>query len=298
MHPLLIPSLICGLLAALAAGLIGPLVIASRTAALAGAVAHAAVGGIGASLYLRSKVPALETLDPTWGAFVFGLGSALILARISTRDPHTRGQTDTGAAVLWAVGMSLGLLLAAQSGRYGELEGYLFGQIAINGWPQTWQLGALCLLIAGVLLSQGKRLQAAVRDPEHAQLQGARPFVSQALLLGLVAVATVVLTRITGLVLVLALVTLPALAAMRLCIRLLPATSLAIALAAIATTAPRLLLLNVDVSPEPIIVLSAAGLFLLASGLARLRRGHEKTTEAQRSTEGTGVPAGGFQDGV
>ena len=58
MNPLLMTGILAGLLASIACGVIGPYVVTKRIVFLVGAIAHMAIGGIGAAIFLRHHLPA------------------------------------------------------------------------------------------------------------------------------------------------------------------------------------------------------------------------------------------------
>ncbi len=57
-NPFLLTGLLAGLLASLACGVMGPYVITRRIVFLAGAIAHIAIGGVGAAIFLATRFPA------------------------------------------------------------------------------------------------------------------------------------------------------------------------------------------------------------------------------------------------
>ena len=63
-NPFLLSGLLAGLLASLACGLVGPYVVTRRIVFLSGAIAHTAIGGLGAAVFLRAWFPgAFAALD-------------------------------------------------------------------------------------------------------------------------------------------------------------------------------------------------------------------------------------------
>ncbi|MFW5859688.1 MAG: metal ABC transporter permease [Planctomycetota bacterium] len=271
--PLLWPSLLASLLAAVACGATGPLVVSRRMVFLAGAIAHVAIGGVGAALFLRHHL-GWNWLDPVYGALVAATLGALVLATIR----HVaRDHLDTLIGASWAVGMAIGLVLVKLTpGYHSELMSYLFGYLPATGWSDVYLLAALVAVIAIVLLLCFKRLVAAGLDPQQLRLQGLSVWATDAVLLVLVALSVVALTRVVGLILVIALLTLPTATVGRFTRHLSTTMLCATGLNLFLVTVPRALVFGSPIAPEPAIVLSAAAVYLAAfplqAGWRRLRR--------------------------
>ena len=259
--------LLAGLLASVACGVIGSLVVAKRISSLSGGISHAAFGGVGLGYLLG--------FDPTLGAALFGILAGVVIGLAYRR---VRSGLDTLISVVWAVGMALGILFVALAPGYApDLTSYLFGSLLLVPWKYVaWIAAVDVLVLVGVGLLF-KELQAIAFDEEFAEVVG---LPVEALFLGLLALtslAVVVLMRVVGVILAIALLTLPA-ATSRQWTRSLPPMMLgATALSAACTLGG--LLLSYDLSdrasisapPGPLIVLLAAALFALSSALRRLR---------------------------
>ena len=108
-NPFLSTGLLAGLLASIACGVMGPYVITRRIVFLAGAIAHIAIGGVGAAIYLGHRYPEdCGGLSPLIGATVVSVLAAAALAILHQR---ARERLDTVVGALWACGMAVGLLL-------------------------------------------------------------------------------------------------------------------------------------------------------------------------------------------
>lgn len=265
-NPFLGSGLLAGLLASVACGVVGPYVVTRRLLFLAGAVAHMAVGGLGAALYLRHRLPdALSFLEPLHGATAAAVLGAVLLALVEDR---ARERLDTLVAALWSVGMAVGILLVKLTpGYHAELMSYLFGNLSLVDTAGLLQILVLDVVVGGVTLLFHRRFLALCLDAEQARLQRLSVLATQMVLLVLVALTVVALTRIVGLILVLALLSLPAATAGRLTRRLAPAIPLAIGIAALLTTAPRIFVYGTAVSPEAAVVLAAGALYLAVAVL-------------------------------
>jgi len=267
-NPLLLTGLVAGILAAVACGLIGPWVVTRRIVFLVGAIAHMAVGGIGAAIWLRHHLPGtFAGLDPFVGAAVAAVGGAVVIGVVHERS---RERIDTLIGAMWAIGMATGILLVKFTPGYQtELMSYLFGNIAVVEWSDVWRLAVIDLVIAAAVTGYYKRLLAITLDEEYAALQGVNTLRTHLVLLTLVALTVVSLMQIVGLILVIALLTLPAATAGHYMRRLTGMMAAAIVLSLVLTTVPRIAVYGSGVSPESAIVLSAGALYLLSVALHR-----------------------------
>lgn len=260
-NPFLLSGLLAGLLASVACGVMGPYVITRRIVFLAGAIAHIAIGGIGASIYLAHRFPdSLSGLRPVHGATLVSVLAALALAVLHQR---VRERLDTVVGAMWATGMAVGLLLIKLTpGYHSELMSYLFGNIAFVAWDYVGWILILDLVIVAVAVLCHKRFLALCLDEEQAELQGVSVLLTEMILLTAVALTVIVLTRVVGLILVIAMLTLPAAAAARGVTRMASLIVVSVVLTAGLTTLPRVAVYGTRVSPEAAIVLAAAGVYL------------------------------------
>jgi zinc transport system permease protein len=267
-NPLLVSGLLGGIFASVGCGVIGPYVIVRRIAFLAGAVAHAAVAGIGAVIYLRHHFPdGLSWLEPVHGALAVALLSAVLMGLV---QHAARERLDTLIGALWSIGMATGILLARVTPGYQvDLMSYLFGNLAIVARSDVILIAALDAIVIAVLALTHKRLMATAIDAEHTRLQGVGVLATNLVLLALVALTVVALIRVVGLILVIALLTLPAAAAGQFARRMGGLIGLSVLLSLIVVTLPRIGVYGTRVSPESAIVLSAGGLYLAALLLRR-----------------------------
>lgn len=270
-NPFLLQGLWAGLLAALACGVVGPYVVVRRVVFLAGAIAHIALGGVGASIYLAYRFPGrFGGLDPLVGAAVAAVGASIVLAWVNERVSE---RLDTLIGALWAVGMSIGLLLVKFTPGYQtELMSYLFGNLALVSAGDLRLLAVLCLIVVLTTLAYHKRFLALAVDAEQAELQGIDRMRTNAVLLVMVALTVITVTRVVGLILVIALVSLPAATASRFAVRLSGVVAWSIGVAVAVTTLPRIAVYGTPIAPEPAIVLAAAALYIVVAVVTSFRR--------------------------
>ncbi|MDP6395479.1 MAG: metal ABC transporter permease [Desulfobacterales bacterium] len=192
-------ALLAGLLVSVICGIIGTLVVVNRLVLLSGGIAHAAFGGIGLSFFLGLPVMAVT--------LCFSFVVALILAGVTLKAKH---RSDTIVGVLWAVGMALGVIFLDLTPGYNvDLMSYLFGSILM-----VTQLDLLVMVVVGtmVLFITGyyyQDLLAMSYDEEFARLRNVPVKPLYFLLVCMIALSVVVIIRVVGLILIIALLTIP-----------------------------------------------------------------------------------------
>lgn len=199
-------ALLMGLMASVAFGMTGSLVVVKRISYVAGAISHAVLGGIGAALYLQ-RAHGIEWLHPLIGALVAALLSAVVISLIRNSG---FAREDSVIGAVWAVGMATGLVFLARTPGFTDPMSYLFGNILILSRTDLVLVGLMDLVLLVVMGFGYNRLQAICFDEEQARLRGLGVGLYYTLLLCLIAVTVVLLVSVVGVVLVVALLTIPA----------------------------------------------------------------------------------------
>jgi len=199
-------ALFTGILASVACGIIGTYIVIRRISYIADGIAHTVLGGMGAALYLH-KVYHWQGVVPLHGALVAAVIAAVIIGLVSL---WAKQREDTVISALWAVGMAAGLVFISRTPGYNEdLMGYLFGNILMVSSSDLWMLAGLDIVIVAVGLLFYNQFLAVCFDQEFARVRGLRVELFYLLLLGLAALTVVVLATVVGIVMVIALLTLP-----------------------------------------------------------------------------------------
>ena len=252
MFAVLLLPLLASALAAVACGAVGSLMLVRRDTYAAGAVSHACFAGLGAAQYL-SVVHGAAWATPTLGAMCAAVAAALFLAL----SPAARtGGSDAALSALWAVGMAVGLVFLAATPDYqGDLLGYLFGSILFVSRADLAEMAVFDLVLLACLALFWRGLLAVSFNA---------PLMT--------ALGAVMLARLVGIVLVIALLALPALAARRLVRRLAPMMAVAGLLAFASMGSGLLLSWAFDCQPSAPTVFAAAALALAARLLSPMLR--------------------------
>ncbi|MFP4062201.1 MAG: metal ABC transporter permease [Halochromatium sp.] len=275
-HGFLQQALVAGLLASIGCGLIGPFVVVKRIAFLAGGIAHSVLAGMGAALFYG--------YDPLSGALAAAVIAALLIGWVRLR---WRTGEDTAIGALWAIGMAVGILFVSQTPGYAtDLMSFLFGNMLL---VPLRELGFMALLDLGLLVTVAlfyRHFVAIAFDEEFARLRGVPVDVFYLLLLVLVAVTVVLMIQIVGLILVIALLTLPAAVAGQWTRTLAGMMVGATALGVLLTSGGLVLSYAPDLPTGPTIILLAGALYLVSAISAnflaqrRARRAVRATTTA------------------
>jgi zinc transport system permease protein len=203
--PFLRNALLAGLLSSVLFGTIGAVVTVRRIASLAGAISHAVLGGIGLALYL-SATGIIPGLPPITGALVFAVIAALIIGTVTLR---AKQREDTAINAIWAIGMSLGILFMAKTPGYTDPSTWLFGSILLVSNSDLLLLAALDIIVLFLARRFYAQIEAVSFDEEFARVRGVRFKTVFFIMLAVTAIAIVLLQTFVGLVMVIAMLTLP-----------------------------------------------------------------------------------------
>jgi zinc transport system permease protein len=249
-----------GLLAALGCGLVGPFVVVKRITFMAGGIAHSVLSGMGAALYLG--------LDPLSGALVAAILAALLIGWVRL---SWKAHEDTLIGALWAVGMAVGILFIAKTPGYAtDLMSYLFGNILLVPARDLWFMAVLNFVLLLAMAFFYRQFLAISFDEEFARVRGVPVTFFYLLLLVLVAVTVVLLIQVVGLILVIALLTLPAAIAGHYMHSLRPMMLVATLLGGLFTTAGLAISYEPDLPAGPTIVLLAGAVYIGSAMLSRM----------------------------
>lgn len=205
-HPFLQNALLTGLLASLASGVMGTYVVVRRITYIAGGIAHSVLAGMGLVGYLNHRWE-IVWLEPLYGAVIAAILAALVIGWTSLKS---REREDTVISAIWAIGMAVGVIFIYQTPGYAQdLMSYLFGNILMVSANDLWLLAGLDLCVLGVVLAFNRQLTAICFDEEFARVRGLRVQAYYLLLLILIALTVVILSTVVGVVMVIALLTLP-----------------------------------------------------------------------------------------
>lgn len=193
-------ALFSGILASVVCGIIGVVIVEKKLVMMSGGIAHTAYGGVGLG-YLMG-------FEPIIGAFLFSICAALGVGYIKRKGG---ARSDVVIGLFWSLGMALGILfIALMPGYPPDLSSYLFGSILSVTKTDLYLMIILTFIVTLIIVILYNDWQAYLFDEEFATIIGIKTAFLEYLLLVLVAMTVVVLIRVVGIILVLALLTAPA----------------------------------------------------------------------------------------
>ncbi len=199
MFELMQTPVLAALLLSVAIGIIGSFMLINRSQFIAAAIAHGSYGGIGIALYFGISLLLSTTL--------FAVALALLLGYITY---HDRYRSDTLIGVIWAVGMSIGIIFVDLTpGYHPDMMSFLFGDILMVPKEDLYFMGLIDLILIISLIFGYPRFLAISYDMNFALLNGLNVKAIYAWLLVLTALTIVMSIRSVGLILVIALFSIP-----------------------------------------------------------------------------------------
>lgn len=192
-------ALMAGVLTSIICGVIGTLIVVNRLVFLSGGIAHSAYGGVGLAFFLG--IPYMV------GAVGFSFLAAMIMASVSIKSKQ---RADTIIGVIWAVGMASGILLLDMTPGYNvDLMSYLFGSILSVPVSDLTTMAIVGTLIIVIIMYFFQDLLVMSYDEEFALVRGVPVKRLYYMLIGIVAITVVMVVQVVGLILVIALLTIP-----------------------------------------------------------------------------------------
>ena len=204
--PFLQNAVLAGILCSIGSGIVGTFVVLRRITYIAAAISHCVLGGLGAARYF-SVVYNLPWLKPVYGAVATALLSALIIGWISLK---AKEREDSIISALWAIGMSVGVLFIYKTPGYNEdLMNYLFGNILMVSSEELYLIAGLDILTIILTSVFYKQTVAVCFDEEYARTRGVNVEFYYLLMLCMTALTVVLTVNVVGIIMVIALLTLP-----------------------------------------------------------------------------------------
>jgi len=259
-----------GLLASVLCGVIGTFVVVKRLVFLGGGISHAAFGGLGLCYYLG--------IEPLLGA-----AGVAILAAVALGGPERQrsGTRDATMGILWAVGMAVGVVFVFKTPGYApNLMTYLFGNILTVEPRVVWITLAFAIFVLAFVVLFHKEFVAVAFDDEFAAVQGmpVRPFMT--LLMVIIALTVVLLIQLVGIILAIALLTIPPIVGLNVVRNFYRAIFLAILICVFMTLGGLAISYAYDLPSGPAIVLLGAALLPLVMLWRRVRSASHPTAPA------------------
>ncbi|WP_345772315.1 metal ABC transporter permease [Campylobacter sp. RM5004] len=246
-------AIISAILVSIACGIIGALVLTNRLVAMVGGITHAAYGGLGISLYFGISTM-LSTL-----AFV--IACAILIAYLSKNYKNQ----DAVIGVVWAFGMSVGILLSDLSPNSNSVVfSYLFGAIlAVERFDILIMIIADIAFILMAFVFYRQLIGVSV-DSEFCKANGVNANLIYYMLIIASAICIVISLRVVGMVLILALLCIPSYISSMFCTRLSSMMVVSVILSLMFCLGGLVLSIAYELSSGACIILLACFCFFLA----------------------------------
>jgi len=253
-------ALFASLLVGIACGLIGTLVVLNRIVFLGGGIAHAAYGGIGLAYYFGQ--------DPMLGAILFSIISALGMGAVHLR---TKARSDTLIGVMWSIGMAIGIIFVSLTpGFKADLMSYLFGSLLAVSSGDLQVMVLVALLVIVLVGFFFRSLQAISFDETFSTVRNLPVTGLYLLMLVMIGLTVVVTMRVVGLIMVIAMLTIPPATANLFLKDMKGMMLLSIGLSWLFSSVGLVVSFALNLQAGSVIILVAALSYLAAAGIKKL----------------------------
>ncbi len=192
-------------LISVACAVIGVYVVTRRMVFIAGGITHTCFGGLGLGYFMG--------WSPIATAAAFAVAGGLGVDAMA----RWRVRQDSAIAVVWALGMALGILFVFLTPGYvPELNSFLFGNVLNITRADLWLFAGFSAVAVAVYLLIGKTIVAVSFDEDFARTRHLPVRFINTLMMILVAVGIVLTIKMIGVMLLMSLLSLPQLVAERL----------------------------------------------------------------------------------
>jgi len=193
-------AIFASILASIACGIVGSFIVVKKLTFISGGIAHTAYGGVGLGYLLG--------INPLFGAIFFSLIASTSISIMRSKKNQSE---DTLIGIMWALGMALGIIFISLSPGYApDLMSYLFGNILAVSLLEIYLMIILNIIIVTVVMINFKKLQAVTFDEEYSRAMGINVDRYYFILYLLIALTVVLLIKVVGIILVIALLSIPA----------------------------------------------------------------------------------------
>ncbi len=244
-------------------GLLGSMAVNQQMAFFSDALGHSALTGIGLGIVLGMSSDLTAML-------IFGVIWAILICVIKQTGAAS---ADTVISVFSSTSIALGLVILSRGGGFAKYSSLLIGDVlAVTPTDLLW---LVCALVAGIVLwmVMYNSLLLTSINPSLARSRGIHTRLSEMAFVILVAVAVMLAIRWVGVMLINALLILPAAAGRNLARNSRQHALYSVLIALVCGIAGLLSAYAWDTSAGAAIVLYAAACYAVSLALRRVRRG-------------------------
>jgi zinc transport system permease protein len=192
-------AFISGIIVSLISGIIGSLIVVNRMVFLAGGIAHTSYGGIGFAVFFGLPI--------FLGASLFAVLASVLMAFLALKYKE---RVDTFIGLIWATGMAIGVILIDLTPGYNvDLMSYLFGSILAVETTDIYAMLSVLAIILVIVIFGYRNILAVSYDSEYAHIRGLSVGLLYTLILVASSIGIVMTMKVVGLILVIAMLTIP-----------------------------------------------------------------------------------------
>ncbi len=262
-------ALFAALLASIVTGIIGTIAIEKKLISMSGGIAHASFGGIGFGYLLG--------FEPIWGGLFFAVGSSVLISRISK---NSKVKADTMTGILWSFGMALGILfISLAPGYMPDMTSYLFGDILSVSTGSLIYMAIFTVVIVFVFMMLFNHLIIYLFDEDYAKARGINTKLLEWTVYIMIPIGIMVLIKIVGIILTIALMTIPVSIAKLICKSIKRVIGMSILLSIVFSIIGLVISYYVNIPSGVCIILLSTVVYLV---LLLVKRRIQKKLHAQR----------------
>ncbi len=253
-------ALLAGIFIAIACAMLGVFLILRRDAMIGHGLAHVTFAGVALGLFLN--------VMPLAMALFIAVAASLVIMKLKDKVGL---HGDTAIAIFSSVGFALGVLFATLSQSFNvDLFSYLFGEILAIELSEVWFSVILAAIVMGLVILNYHKFMYMTFDRESAKASGIRVNRLDTLLTVLTAVTIVLGMKVVGILLVSALVVIPAAAGLQMASNFRQAIILSTIVSIVSVVFGLLFALVLDLPASGSIVILSFLIFGVFFGLKRI----------------------------
>lgn len=242
--------------------MIGTYIVSRRLVSISGGITHACFGGLGLGYFLG--------ISPVFMAAVVAVAAS---AGVEWMSHRYRVREDSAIAVIWALGMALGILFVFLTPGYvPELNTFLFGNVLTISVSDLLAFAIFALVAALFFALRYKQIVACAFDADFARVMHLPVRFINYTMTVLVAVSIVLTIRLVGIMLLMSLLALPQMIAETWYRRFASGMFASIAVSVACCMAGLFLSVAINVPCSALIVLVMTALFFIVRIIAAVRR--------------------------
>lgn len=193
-------ALLASFLVSICSGIIGSIIVTNKNVFMAGGVAHSAFGGVGIALFFG--------FNTTLGAMIFSVLMALFFAYASL---YQKQYLDSYMSASWAFGMAIGVILMDLTPGYNhDISSYLFGSLIATDSNDLLIMAGFDLFAIIFVMMYYHNILSLFYDNEFCKLKGMSISIWNTIIFIFIALGVVISMNVAGLILVLAILSIPA----------------------------------------------------------------------------------------